>query len=116
LRNSTVNREPSPPDYQVRIYAANPERPRPNANVDVEVTDADGTRWTATFFTLGNLEALFQKNAVTGECRNGLYLWASDMILVREISSEVIEATVADLKASGEFSDAFRLLDRRNPA
>jgi hypothetical protein len=84
-------------------------RPQANLNVDVEVRDAGG-RWSATFFTLDNLEALFMKNATTGECATGLYLWAADMILVRSLSEDVIVKTVADLRATGEFTRAFGFL------
>jgi hypothetical protein len=55
---------------------------RMNDNVDVEVRLSDGSRWSGTFFTIRNVRALFTKNRATGECANGLYLWAADMILV----------------------------------
>jgi hypothetical protein len=80
------------------------------APVDVEV-HVDGARWAATFFTLENLEALMRKNAVTGECASGLYLWATDMIVVRELSYDVIRDTVAELRRAGEFEDAFSRLE-----
>ena len=76
-------------------------------NLDVEVTFSDGRRFGATFFTLENIETLFRKNRKTGECAAGLYFWASDMILVRELSMITIERTVADLIATGEFETAF---------
>lgn len=76
-------------------------------NVDLEVTFDDGTRYAATFFTLNNLHSLFAKNERTGECKGGLYLWASDMIIVKELSEAAISETVADMIAEGQFEGAF---------
>jgi hypothetical protein len=47
---------------------------------------------------------------VTGECGGGTNLWANDMIVVWELSEDVIGATVRDLRALGEFESAFGLL------
>ena len=79
-------------------------------NVDVEVVLADGRRLGATFFTMRNIERLFEKNRATGECRAGLYLWAANMIVVRELSMEVINKTVEDLIEMGELENAFTKL------
>lgn len=97
-------------DVELKIYAADIEAPE-NGNVDVELIERDGTRWSATFFTLGSLEALLLKGAITGEGAGGTYVWASDMIVVRALSITVIEATVRDLRSCGEFTSAFHLLD-----
>ena len=79
-------------------------------NVDVEVRFDDGSRYAGVFFTLNNLRSLFEKNERTGECKSGLYLWASDMVIVRELSAASISETVADLIAEGEFESAFSKL------
>jgi hypothetical protein len=42
-----------------------------------------------------------------GDCKDGLYLWASDMVIVKELTEASISETVADLIAHGEFVDAF---------
>jgi hypothetical protein len=65
-----------------------------------------GTRWTATVFTVALLDR-FERYRSTGECADGLYIWASDMIVAREITAETVEATVSDLIATGEFDFAF---------
>ena len=78
-----------------------------NDNVDVEVRLSDGSRWSASFFTLDNVNALFAKNRVTGECASGLYLWAADMILVERLDERVIRDTIDDLVETGSFSSAF---------
>ena len=80
---------------------------REDDNVDLEVRFGDGSRYAATFFTLNNLRSLFEKNRKTGEYKGGLYLWASDMVVVRDLSEASIAATVADLIAMGEFEAAF---------
>ncbi|HJT32280.1 MAG TPA: hypothetical protein VJ783_09580 [Pirellulales bacterium] len=75
-------------------------------NVDIQITLSDGRRYTATFFTLRNLESLFEKNRMTGECAGGIYLWACDMILVKRLDHETIRATIADLISSDELDSA----------
>ena len=93
-------------DLQVRVVGAQVWDPSID-NVDVEVTLADGGRFGATFFTLENLQRLFQKNRTTGECAGGLYLWATNMILVEKLTMDVIQKAVEDLLESGELSSAF---------
>ena len=79
-----------------------------NDNVDVEVHFPKGESYVATFFTLNNIQSLFEKNAKTGERKNGLYFWCSDMIIVKELTESVIRETVEDLLLkSGEFEEVF---------
>lgn len=82
------------------------DRSRPG-NVDVEVTLEDGSRWGATFFTPMNIDALFAKNRVTGECRRGLYFYCVDMIIVQQLDQRTIEETVTGLLEEGVFRSAF---------
>ena len=81
-----------------------------NDNVDLEVRFEDGSRYAATFFTLNNLKSLLEKYSKTGECKHGLYLWASDMVIVRELTQTCISETVEDLVAKGEMEAAFSKL------
>lgn len=76
-------------------------------NVDVEVTFSDGSRFVATFFTLANIASLLKQYEQSGECLNGTYFWASDMVIVRELTREAISQTIDDLIQSGEFESAF---------
>lgn len=76
-------------------------------NLDVEVKFSDGSRFTATFFTLENLSSLFTKNKQTGECGNGTYLWAKEMIIVQRLDQETMDATVRGLLRDGELESAF---------
>jgi hypothetical protein len=77
-------------------------------NTDVWVRFADGTEWVATFFTYQNVLTLKAKNQQTGECLDGRYFWAIDMVLVDEVSRERIEQVVAHLVESGKLKDIFR--------
>ena len=76
-------------------------------NVDVFVDFANGTRYTATFFTLENVRTLMERYRETGECAHGLYSWASHMIIVERLTKAHVERTVADLLVTGEFTRAF---------
>ncbi len=79
-----------------------------NDNTDVIVTFENGTKYVATFFTYSNIESLTIKNKQTGECMNGKYFWASDMILVDECSRANIELIINDLIKEDEFELVFR--------
>ena len=75
-------------------------------NVDVEIELSDGNRYSATFFTLMNIQSLMKKNKLTGECAGGIYLWSSNMILVENLHLETIERTIAGLVQEGELDTA----------
>ncbi len=75
-------------------------------NIDVEIELSDGSKYTATFFTLRNIRSLFEKNRATGECVSGLYLWSSSMILVENLESSTIERTIGGLLEEGELASA----------
>ena len=93
--------------YSIHVHHGLGDVDPADGNVDLEVTFEDGSRYAATFFTLNNLRSHFAKNERTGECKGGLYLWASDMVIVRELTNECISETVADLIAQDEFEGAF---------
>ena len=75
-------------------------------NIDVQIDIDDGRVFSATFFTLQNIETLFRKNAQTGECASGLYFWASEMILVKDLKMETIHRAVKDLILNNELQNA----------
>jgi hypothetical protein len=79
-------------------------------NVDVEVELPSGARYAATFFHPDNIAELMDRYQSSGECAGGLYVWASHMIIIRELSRRAIEAAVADLVASDQLSSAFEAL------
>ncbi len=76
-------------------------------NVDVHVRMESGERYVATFFTLKNVQRLMDGYKQTGECSSGQYFWASDMVIIHDLTDETIRQTVEDLIASGEFKRAF---------
>jgi len=94
-------------NYQIVVLtsasAINPD----NDNVDIEVIFDSGKRYVATFFTLDNIRSLMDKYKETQECKGGLYFWASDMVVVRKLSREIIHETVEDLILTGEIEHAF---------
>ncbi|MES2933726.1 MAG: hypothetical protein V4805_09600 [Pseudomonadota bacterium] len=81
-----------------------------NDNVDVEITLENGEKYSATFFTLTNIEMLFKKNRLTGECNAGLYFWATDMILVETLTEKVIRDAIIGLIFSDEIGTALTKL------
>lgn len=71
-------------------------------NVDVLIDLDDGRSFSATFFTIDNLRTLMRRYRTSGECANGAYIWAKDMVVVESISEEVLRVVVTDLIATGE--------------
>lgn len=95
------------PDYDVALLVGIPPPDPLDANVDVEVRFKDGHLYTATFFTLKNLESIFRKNKLTGECNRGTYLYAVNMIIVESMEPDLIVETIKDLISNNEFKHAF---------
>jgi hypothetical protein len=96
--------------YVIKVFAGD-GLDTSNDNVDVEVDFGDGRRFVATFFTIENIRRLIQKYEQTGECKSGLYFWASDMIIVRQLADTVIADTVADMITEQELERAFSQVD-----
>jgi hypothetical protein len=99
-------------DFVVHIHGREGPLDRHDDNVDVEVILNDGERYTATFFTITNIQQLMARYRGTGECANGLYFWSSRMIIVNELTRDAIVATVANLFDTGEFESAFEKLNQ----
>lgn len=82
-------------------------------NTDVIVNFDDDSSWTASFFTYKNIETLTKKNAITGECMDGKYFWASNMVLVDEVSRnriiQVIDQLINEERFELVFSQAGRM-------
>jgi len=78
-----------------------------NENTDVIVKFDNGTRWVASFFTYSNISQLVEKNRRTGECLGGKCYWATDMILVDEVSRQRIEEVINYLISEDEFEAIF---------
>ena len=95
--------------YEVRLLHE-PASDAEDANVDVVVEFASGRRFGATFFTPENLKRLMDRYQHTGECAQGLYCWAAAMIVIRRLTCDAIETSVAELIETGEFQTAFQEL------
>ena len=75
-------------------------------NVDVEVFIGN-QKYIGTFFTLKNIQSLLDSYKKTGECKNGLYFWASNMIIVESLSYDIIKCSIEDMISSKEFFSLF---------
>ncbi len=94
-------------DYKLTIYRGIKPLDPDNDNVDVEVTFQNGGSFSAVFFTLQNIETLMKHYKKTGECADGLYFWASDMVIVQHLSEKTICETIDKLLAEDEFESVF---------
>jgi hypothetical protein len=77
-------------------------------NVDVFVQLADGSKWTATVFTLAEVRRLMDRWAVSGEARAGAYFWCWDGLIVRDAGVAPVVEVLAGLVASGEVRRVLR--------
>jgi len=89
-------------EFELAILERDNGLNRLDDNVDVEITLADNRVFAATFFTLKNVESLLSNYKVTGECANGLYFWAQDMILVSDLDEITVRQVIHDLIDSKE--------------
>ncbi|AXQ54799.1 MULTISPECIES: hypothetical protein [Streptomyces] len=81
-------------------------------NVDVEVRlIEDGSCWSATVFTVAEIERLMGKGAQTGEDLGGRYFWCSDGLIVRDPGIDKVTRVIAGLLDSGEFDQVLQRLD-----
>ncbi|MEU5461868.1 hypothetical protein ACH4KU_24495 [Streptomyces althioticus] len=81
-------------------------------NVDVKVRLVDGgSRWSATVFTVAEVERLMDKGVQTGEDLGGRYFWCSDGLIVREPGIDNMTQVIAGLLDSGEFEQVLQRLD-----
>lgn len=101
----------SDPEFTINVVGVK-EWDRFDDNLDIEVAFSDGRKFTATVFTLKNLATLFSKNKETGECANGLYFWASEMLIVEELDETILTSLVESLICEGEFESAFSEKER----
>ncbi len=93
--------------YRLIIYDGIASLDPDNDNVDVQVTFPNGDDFSATFFTLQNIDTLMQHYTKTGECAAGSYFWTSNMIIVQKLTEQTICETIDDLLAEEEFTSVF---------
>lgn len=77
-------------------------------DIDVVVVLADGSRWTATMFTLEAVDRLMEKWARSGEALGGRFFWCSDGLIVREPGIDNMVQVIGGLLDIEEFGDVFR--------
>ena len=94
-------------DYKLTIYRGIKPLDPDNDNVDVEVTFQNGESFSAVFFTLQNIETLMKHYKKTGECADGLYFWASNMVIVQHLSEKTICETIDKLLVEDKFESVF---------
>jgi len=76
-----------------------------NDNSNVIVTFENGEKYVATFFTYENIEWLRQKNKKTGECLNGKYFCATDLILIEKLNrTEILNVIKHQIKENEFFT------------
>jgi hypothetical protein len=105
-----MNRNPSD-GFKLTIFADLEKLDSRLDNLDVQVELENGKRYVATFFTLENIRRIMQHYQHTGECNFGQYFWASDMIIVKEITLEEIKKTVRHLIEIDELDEAFLAIE-----
>ena len=92
--------------FRVKVFHLGNSLNAKDDNLDIQVYRDDNTEWVATIATFENLRRLMDGYRATGECAEGDYVFVADLILLREITLESIERTVADLIKSGEIEAA----------
>lgn len=105
-----IQPDPVPRKWHIQILHELVNTPE-EGNADVIVTFETGERYAATFFTLDNIHHLLNRFSTTGECVNGQYFWAVDMIIVRKLDQPTIERSIEGLLEEKLFQKAFSKLE-----
>lgn len=67
-------------------------------NADAEITMPDGTRWSATLLTLGEIGRIMERWRTSGGCHEGAYFRCPDLVVIRDPGiSAMVEALDAAL-------------------
>lgn len=80
-------------------------------NVDVEVRLTDGSRWSATVFTVAEVQRLMERWAQTGEEAGGRYFWCSDGLIVREAGVVNMAEAISGTLDEGDFEQILQRLN-----
>ncbi|MER7585118.1 hypothetical protein [Kitasatospora sp. NPDC097691] len=80
-------------------------------NVDVEVRLVDGSRWSATVFTIAEVQRLMEKWSRSGEALGGRYFWCSDGLIVRDPGIDNMTQVITGLLDDGDFDQILQHLD-----
>ena len=80
-------------------------------NIDIVVTLEDGSRYSATCFTLANVQKLMRLYQDRGDCLAGTYFWSVDMIIVKSLHLSMLQDVVKDIIAEGMLDKAMTRVD-----
>ncbi|MFF2810739.1 hypothetical protein ACFVT2_26905 [Streptomyces sp. NPDC058000] len=80
-------------------------------NVDVEVRLRDGSRWSATMFTVAQVEVLMKRWAASGEALGGRYFWCSHGLIVRDAGISNMTQVLTGLIENGDVTQVLHRLD-----
>src|SRR4051794_95519 len=70
------------------------------SNVDVELIDAHGARWSATVLTVGEIQRLMRLYRSTGECSGGAYFRVPDLLILDEPTLTALVSVIEELVRS----------------
>lgn len=70
-----------------------------NDNIDIHIILSNDDVYVATLFTLKNIDMLMRRDAAS-------YFWASDMIIVPDLSHSTIRKAIQDALDDGYFENA----------
>ena len=98
--------------FEVLFLPSAGEDPETLCSVDVEVRlTEDGSRWSATIFTLAEVGRLMKRWSQTGEELGGRYFWCSDGLIVRDPGIDNMIQVLADLFDAGDLMQVLQRLD-----
>jgi hypothetical protein len=80
-------------------------------NVDIELVEESGARWSATVLTLGEIDRLMTSYHETGECLSGSYFRVPDLLILNRPTFESLIEVVEGLLRDGTYPFEFSPLD-----
>lgn len=80
-------------------------------NVDIELVEQSGARWSATVLTLSEIGRLMRSYRETGECLSGRYFRVADLLILATPTLEALTEVVEGLLRDGTYQFELSLLD-----
>ncbi len=71
------------------------------ANVDLELIDSHGARWSATVLTVGEIQRLMHGYRTTGECGGGAYFRVPDLLIIDDPTLPALVSVIEELLRTG---------------
>ena len=82
--------------FSIKTYHNIPEDDIEQQNIDFWLIIGDKT-FLGSAFTLANIQYLMTKDNITGESAFGTYFWASDMIILKEMTVECLVKAIRNI-------------------